>query len=67
MSSLGKVVPFHKTSDKDVDAHDIDKGPMREVELRGGFLTVSFPHPQHLEEEDKFISIAKNQSFLHIH
>jgi hypothetical protein len=33
-------------SDESVDGHDINEGPMREVELRGGFLATAFLHPQ---------------------
>jgi hypothetical protein len=45
-SPLSEAIPFCKTDDEGVDDHDIDEGPLREVELRGGFLAVSFPHPQ---------------------
>jgi hypothetical protein len=48
VSPLSKVVPSCKTSDEGVDGHDIDEGPMHKVELQGGFLAASFPHPQHL-------------------
>jgi hypothetical protein len=43
---LSEHVPSYKTNDEGVDGHDIDGGPMREVELNGGFLAASFPHPQ---------------------
>jgi hypothetical protein len=45
-SPLSEAIPFCKTDDEGVDDHDIDEGPLREVELCGGFLAVSFPHPQ---------------------
>jgi hypothetical protein len=43
---LSEGVPFCKTGDEGVDGHDIDEGPVREVEFHGGFLATSFPHPQ---------------------
>jgi hypothetical protein len=43
---LREHVPSYKMSDEGVDGHDINEGPMREVELRGGFLATAFLHPQ---------------------
>jgi hypothetical protein len=37
---------YHKTDDKGVDSYDTDEGLVHEVELRGGFLAASFPHPK---------------------
>jgi hypothetical protein len=42
----GEVILFCKIDDEGVDSHDIDEGPVREIELREGFLAVSFSHPQ---------------------
>jgi hypothetical protein len=44
-SPFSEVIPFYKI-DEGVDDHDIGEGHVREVELRGGFLAASFPHPQ---------------------
>jgi hypothetical protein len=43
---LSEAIPSYKTNDECVDGHDIDGGPMREVEIHVGFLVASFPHPQ---------------------
>jgi hypothetical protein len=46
VSLLSEVVPSYKTNNEGVDDHNIDKGLVHEVELRGDFLVASFPHPQ---------------------
>jgi hypothetical protein len=41
---LSEGVPFCKTGDEGVDGHDIDEGPVREVEFLGGFLELKILH-----------------------
>jgi hypothetical protein len=43
-SPLSEAIPSCKI-DEGVDNYDIDNGPVHEVELGGGFLAASFPHP----------------------
>jgi hypothetical protein len=49
-SPLSKAIPSCKT-DGGVGDYDISEGPKREVELRGGFLAASFPHPQQFQSK----------------
>jgi hypothetical protein len=54
---FSEAIPSYKTNDEGVDGHDIDGGPMREVELHVSFLAASFLHPQQLLVETATIGI----------